>query len=193
MVRYEIGLVGSGGQGIVLMGTILAQAAASAESLFVAQTRSYDPAVRGGKAESNLVLSEEEIDYPGVLSFDLLLALSQEGCERNIEKLKRKAPLVVDSVLVKKVVWGKILRIPFTKIAREKFNDERVVNMIALGALSELCEYISASAIGAAISSHFRGDALELNLSAFNEGIEYLTKTPNFSFERVEEEEYMDI
>ena len=125
-MRYEIGIVGSGGQGVVLMGTILAQAAASMEELFVAQTRSYDPAVRGGKAESNLVVSDEEIDFPGVLGFDLLLALSQDGYERNIERLKSEGLLVVDSDLVKRVIWGKILKIPFTKIAREKFNDERV-------------------------------------------------------------------
>ena len=171
-MRYEIGIVGSGGQGIVLMGTILAQAAASREGLFVAQGRSYGPEVRGGKAESNLVVSDEEIDYPGVLGFDLLLALNQEECDRNIEKLKRKALLVVDSELVRKVIWGKILKIPFTKIAREKFNDERVANMIALGTLADLCQYIPSSGVKASISSNFKGDTLELNLASFQEGIE---------------------
>lgn len=187
-MRYEIGIVGSGGQGVVLMGTILAQAVASRKDLFVAQTRSYDPAVRGGKAESNLVISGEEIDYPGVLGFDLLLVLNQEGCERNIEKLKKEALLVVDSELVKEVIWGKILKIPFTKIARRRFNDERVANMIALGALTELCEHIPSSAVKASISSNFKDDALELNLSSFQEGIE-MAKIQKFGFERVEEED----
>ncbi|MBA7475160.1 MAG: 2-oxoacid:ferredoxin oxidoreductase subunit gamma [Dehalococcoidia bacterium] len=189
LVRYEIGIVGSGGQGVVLLGTILAQAAASVADLFVAQTRSYDPAVRGGKAESNLVLSDEEIDYPGVLGYDLLLALSQEGCDRNIERLKKEALLVVDSGLVKKVIWSKILKIPFTKIARQKFNDERVTNMIALGALTRLCEYIPSSAVEASISANFKGDALKLNLNSFREGIEYTARRLKFDFERVDEEE----
>jgi len=187
-VRYEIGIVGSGGQGVVLMGTILAEAAAQREDIFVAQTRSYDTAVRGGKAESNLVISDEEIDYPGILGFDLLLLLSQQGCERNVEKLKKEALLVVDSELVREVIWSKILRIPFTKIARERFNDERVANMIALGTLTELCEYISPSAVKASISSNFKEDVLELNLSSFREGVE-ITKTRKFGFERVEEED----
>mgnify|MGYP001083487582 CR=1 FL=1 len=187
-MRYEIGIAGSGGQGVVLMGTILAEAAASSEDLFVAQTRSYDPAVRGGKAESNLVICDEEIDYPGILAFDLLLLLSQQGCERNVEKLKKDALLVVDSDLVREVVWSRILRIPFTKMARERFNDERVANMIALGALTELCEYIPASAVKASVSANFKGDALELNLSSFRQGIE-TARIQKFGLERVEEED----
>ncbi len=187
-MRYEIGIVGSGGQGIVLMGTILAEAVALREGIFVAQTESYDTAVRGGKAESNLVVSDEEIDYPGILGFDLLLLLAQQGYERNLEKLKEQGLLVVDSEFVREVIWSKILRIPFTEIAREKFNDIRVANMIALGALTELCKYIPSSAVEASISSSFKGDVLELNLSSFREGIE-ITKTRKSGFERVEEED----
>lgn len=187
-MRYEVGTVGSGGQGIILLGTMLAQAAASREDLFVAQTRSYDPAVRGGKAESNLVISDEEIDFPGILGIDLLLLLSQEGIERNVAKLKKEAPLVVDSELVEEVIWDKILKIPFTKIARERFNNEKVANMIALGALTELCEYIPSSAVEASISSKFKGNVLQLNLSSFREGIE-IAKARKTSFEKVEEED----
>lgn len=187
-MRYEIGIVGSGGQGIVLMGTILAEAAASREDLFVAQTRSYDPAVRGGRAESNLVISDEEIDYPGVLGFDLLLLLSPEGSEKNIEKLKREALLVVDSELVREVIWSKIFKIPFTKIAREKFKDEKVANMIALGALTELCEYIPPAAVKASIAANFKGEALNLNLSSFQEGME-MARIQKFDIEKVEKED----
>lgn len=187
-MRYEIGITGSGGQGVILMGVILAKAIATSQELFVAQTQRFDPAVRGGKAESSLVISDEEIDYQGILGFDLLLALSQEGCGRNIEKLKKEALLVMDSELVKEAIWGKILKIPFTKIARESFNDERVANMIALGVLTELCEYIPSSAVKASISSEFKGETLNLNLSAFQKGIE-MAKGQKFNFETAEEEE----
>lgn len=171
-MRYEIGIAGSGGQGVVLMGITLAQAAASREDLFVAQTQSFTPAVRGGKVESSLVISDEEIDYPGVWRFDLLLLLTQEDYERDIEKLRKDGLLVVDSEVVKEVTWDKILRIPFTRIARERFGDERVSNMMAIGALTEVCGYISRSAVEAAISSRFKGDILKLNLSSFRKGME---------------------
>jgi 2-oxoglutarate ferredoxin oxidoreductase subunit gamma len=187
-VRYEIGIAGSGGQGIALMGTILADAAAQREDMFVAQTRSYDAAVTGGKTQSNLVISDEEIDYPGVVGFDLLLLFTQRGSETNTAKLKKDALLIVDADLVREGAWNRILRIPFTKIARERFNDARMANMIALGALTELCEYIPSSAVEDSVSARFRKHVLELNLSSFREGIE-ITKTQKFSFETVEEED----
>jgi 2-oxoglutarate ferredoxin oxidoreductase subunit gamma len=187
-VRYEIGILGSGGQGVLLMGTLLAKAAAVSDNIFVAETRSYDTAVRGAKAQSNLVMSDEEIDYPGILGFDLLLLLAQQGSKQNIEKLKPQALLVVDSGLVREVIWSRILRIPFTRIAREKFSDERAANMIALGALTQLCEYFPPSAVEASISSSFKGDILALNLSCFREGVE-ITKTRKAGFETVEDED----
>jgi 2-oxoglutarate ferredoxin oxidoreductase subunit gamma len=187
-VRYEIGILGNGGQGILLMGTILAEAVAVRDDMFIAQTRSYDTAVRGAKAQSNLVISDEEIDYPGILGFDLLLLLAQQGSKENIEKLKPQALLVVDSELVREVIWSRILKIPFTRIARERFNDEMAANMIALGALTELCEYVPSSAVETSISSSFKGDILALNLSSFREGIE-IAKTRKSGFETVEDED----
>jgi len=187
-VRYEIGIVGSGGQGVILMGIILAKAITASQELFIAQAQSFDPAVRGGRAESYLVMSDEEIDYPSISGFDLLLALSQEGCNRNIKNLKKEALLVIDSELVKEATWGKILKIPFTKIARESFNDERVANMIALGVLTEFCEYIPSSAVKASIGSEFKAETLNLNLSAFQKGVE-MAEVQKLDFERAEEED----
>lgn len=188
-MRYEAGIVGGGGQGVVLMGTILAETAAASENLFMAQTQSYDPAVRGGRAESNLVISDEEIDYPGVLDFDLLLALSQEGYDKSAGKLGDEALVVTDPDLVNQVIWHKILKIPFTAIARKKFKDERAANMVALGALSRLCEYFPSSAVKSSISSRFKGKTLDLNLSSFQEGIDQADKIQALGFEKVEEED----
>lgn len=187
-MRYEIGILGTGGQGILLMGAMLAKAVAVSDNIFIAETRSYDTAVRGAKAQSNLVIADEEIDYPGILGFDLLLLLAQQGSKKNIEKLKPQALLVVDSGLIRQVIRSRILKIPFTRIARERFNDERAANMIALGALTELCEYVPSSAVEASISSSFKGDILALNLSSFREGIE-ITKTRKSCFETVEDED----
>ncbi len=188
-MRYEAGIAGGGGQGIVLMGTILAEAVASDENLYVAQTQSYDPAVRGGRAEAGLVISDEEIDYPEALELNLMVALNQAGYERNAGKLKRNALVVVDNDLVNHIVWHKILRIPFTAMARDKFKDERVANMIAMGALTNLCEYLDSSAVEKSISSRFKGEVLDLNLPAFREGVDYGAKVRGSGFDSVEEED----
>jgi len=192
-MRYEIGIAGSGEQEVVLMGDILAQAAASVNGLFLSQTRRYDITGGGGKAESNLVISDDSIDYPGITGLDLLLTLSQEGYERNIGKLKREGLLVVDPQLVKKIVYSKILRIPFTKIARERFNGSMVIHMIAIGALTELCQCIPPTAARGAISANYKGEACQLNLASFQEGMAYAANSRRMGFERVEEGQEMEI
>lgn len=192
-MRYEIGMSGSGGQGTILLGTILAEAISLKEGLFVAYTESYDPAVRGSKAESNLVISDEEIDWPGPFKLDILLALSQEAYDRNIEKLKPGGLLILDPQFVEKVAWSKALRIPFTQIARSKFKDERVVNMLGAGVLTEFCSYFSREAVKSAICSHFTGKILEANLSAFQEGIDCASQSLKDGFENIESLEEMQI
>jgi len=192
-MRYEIGIAGSGGQGVVIMGQILSQAAASIEKLYIAQIRSYDPAVRGGRAEANLVISDEEIDYPGVLRLDILLALSQNGYERNVAKLGKGALLIVDSELVEEVAWEKTAGIPFTRIAREQFNTEQVTNMVALGTIAGLCEHIPVSEVETSISGIFKDKALELNLSAFRQGMEQAEKIQESGYESMESATDVDI
>ena len=57
--------------------------------------------------------------------------------------------------------------------------------MTALGALSELCEYLSPPAVRASISSRFKGKALDLNLSAFEEGLKYVTEFQGSGIEKL--------
>ena len=77
-VRKEICLSGSGGQGLILAGIILAEAAGIYDGLEVVQTQSYGPEARGGASRSEVIISEEEIDYPKVIKSDILLALTQK-------------------------------------------------------------------------------------------------------------------
>jgi hypothetical protein len=77
--RYEIRLSGSGGQGLILMGIILAEGIGIYEGKFVAQTQSYGPEARGGVSKSEVIVSDEEIDYPKAMRLDLLLAMNQKS------------------------------------------------------------------------------------------------------------------
>jgi 2-oxoglutarate ferredoxin oxidoreductase subunit gamma len=185
-MRFEIEMSGTGGQGTVLLGAILAEAASSIEGLFIAQTQAYDPAVRGGKAESNLIISDEEIDWPGQSSMDILLALSPEAYARNVAMLNEKGILIVDQDLVSGAAGEKTLKIPFTKIARNKFKDERVVNTIGAGVISGLCNMITPDAVRRAISKNFKGKAGELNLCAFSEGLDLVAAKLKNGFEHIE-------
>jgi len=169
--RYEIRLSGSGGQGLILMGIILAEAIGIYDGKFVAQTQSYGPEARGGSSKSEVVVSDEEIDYPKVMQPDLLLAMNQRSCDEFFPELKPEGLLIVDSTFVSQVPTPKAYQIPFTRIAREKFKREVVANIIALGALAQLSPIVSAKAIEAAVLDRVPRGTEKLNRDALKAGI----------------------
>ena len=73
----QIVLSGTGGQGLILAGIILAEAAVL-DGKQAIQTQSYGPEARGGASKAEVIISDEAIDYPKVLDADVLLAMSQE-------------------------------------------------------------------------------------------------------------------
>jgi 2-oxoglutarate ferredoxin oxidoreductase subunit gamma len=169
--RYEIRLSGSGGQGLILMGIILAEAVGIYEGKFVAQTQSYGPEARGGSSKSEVIVSDEEIDYPKAMRLDLLLAMNQKACDEFYTDLKPDGILLVDSTFVTQLPVPKAYRIPFTRIAREKFNREVVANIIALGALTQLTPVVSPKAVEAAVLARVPKGTEKLNRDALRAGV----------------------
>jgi len=168
--RYEIRLSGSGGQGLILMGIILAEAAGIYDGRYVAQTQNYGPEARGGSSKSEVVISDEEIDYPEAMNLDLLLAMNQSSCDDYYPDLKPEGLLIVDSTFVTQVPTSNAFQIPFTRIAREKFQREVVANIIALGALSQLSSMVSPKAVESAVSRRVPKGTEKLNHDALRMG-----------------------
>jgi len=169
--RYEIRLSGSGGQGIILSGIILAEALGLYEGKFVAQTQSYGPEARGGASKAEVIASDEEIDYPKAIKLDLLLAMNQKSCDEYYRDLKEDGILIVDSTFVNQVPTSKAIQIPFTKIAREKFRKEIVANTISLGAITEFIDIISPKAMETAVLARVPKGTEKLNRDALKEGL----------------------
>jgi len=170
--RYEIRLSGSGGQGLILAGIILAEAAGIYSGKFVAQTQSYGPEARGGVSRSDVVISDEEIDYPKAIRFDLLLAMNQKSCNEYFPDLKPDGILLADSTFVSEVPIDRAITIPFTGIAREKVGKEFVANIVSLGALTEFCPLVSAGSMEAAVLGRVPKGTEALNRTALQAGIE---------------------
>ena len=170
--RYEIRLSGSGGQGLILMGIILAEAIGIYDGKYVAQTQSYGPEARGGSSKSEVIVSDEEIDYPKVMRLDLLLAMSQRSCDEFCSDLKPDGLLIVDSTFVTQVPTQKAFQVPFTRIAREKFKREVVANIIALGALALLSPIVSAKAVESAVLTRVPRGTEKLNRDALRAGMD---------------------
>ena len=94
--QQELRLAGLGGQGIILAGIIMAEAAGIYDGKFVAQTQAYGAAARGGFSRSDIVISDEEINYPKARELDMLLAMSQDAYEENLQYLRPEGILIVD-------------------------------------------------------------------------------------------------
>ncbi len=169
--RYEIRLSGSGGQGLILMGIILAEAVGIYDGSYVAQTQSYGPEARGGSSKSEVIVSDEEIDYPKAMKLDLLLAMNQKSCDDFYQDLKPEGLLIVDSTFVSQTPALKTFQIPFTRIAREKFKREVVANIIALGALTQLTPIVSPKAMESAVLARVPKGTEKLNRDALKAGI----------------------
>ncbi len=172
MDRYEIRLSGSGGQGLILAGKILAEAAAIYDGLNAVQTQSYGPEARGGASKAEVVISDGDIDYPKAVELDLLLSLTQESCNKYSGDLKEGSILIVDSEAVKDLPQGdyRIYSLPISEIALHKVGKAVVTNIVALGILTTICGVISAEAVRKAILARVPKGTEELNMRAFNEG-----------------------
>jgi len=169
--RYEVRLSGSGGQGIIMAGIILAEAAGVYDGKYVCQTQSYGPEARGGASKAEVVISDEEIDYPKAIKPDLLLAMNQKSCDAYFFDLKPEGTLVVDSTFVKQTPTTRAIAIPFTQIARAELKREMVANIVALGALAMLTKVVSLGSLEAAVLARVPAGTEDLNRKALEAGI----------------------
>ena len=169
--RYEIRLGGSGGQGIILAAVILAEAAGVHGDNYVCQTQSYGPEARGGKSKAEVVISSREIDYPKVIQMDLFLAMNQVSLDAYFYDFKPNGLLVVDSTLVSQLPTSRVIAIPFTRIARERFELEMVANVVALGALGHLCPRVEPVHLQEAVLARVPPHTRTLNSEAFEAGL----------------------
>ncbi len=174
--RYEISLSGSGGQGLLFAGTILAQAIGIYDGKNVTQTQSYGPEARGGASRSDIVVSSGMIYYPKTIKLDLLLALTQEACDAYYLKLKEEGILVIDIDLVNQPPAREFKAYPFTRAAKEELGTSIFANIIALGTLAALTKLVSKDSLIQAVKDRAPKGTLESNLKALELGFELVKK-----------------
>jgi 2-oxoglutarate ferredoxin oxidoreductase subunit gamma len=181
--RYEIRLSGEGGQGLVLAGKILAEAAAIYDERNATQSQSYGPEARGGASKSEVIISDGEIDYPKAEKLDLQLVLTQEALDKYWQDLRPGGWLIVDSDAVARLPEGdfRVVRVPFVRLAREKLGRPVVANIIALGVIVRLAQVVSEEGTEHAILARVPRGTEELNRKAYHLGLEVaseMTRVP---------------
>lgn len=173
-LHYEIRLSGAGGQGLILIGKILAEAAAIYDGKNATQSQSYGPEARGGASRSEVIISDGDIDYPKATDIDLLLAMTQEASDKYANDVKEGGSIIVDTGFVKTLPKGNfnVFSYPITLKAEEVIGKKIVANIIALGIIEKISKTISETSIINAIRARVPKGTEDLNIKAFKYGQE---------------------
>jgi len=171
--RLEIRFSGSGGQGIILAATVLADAFVTTGKEVV-QTQSYGPEARGGASKAEVIVSESEIDYPEVSAPDITLCLSQPAFDKYAYETKPGGLIIYDAQLVipTPVPGVRLAGVPFAQLAEERLGKVVVANIVALGALLKLTKITTPESLREALRRRLPARLLDLNLQAFAVGME---------------------
>jgi 2-oxoglutarate ferredoxin oxidoreductase subunit gamma len=168
--RTEVRLAGEGGQGMILAGIILAEAATIYGGQNAVQSQSYGPEARGGASKSEVVISSGEIDHPEVLQPDVVVALSQEAFRKFGSSIKPDGLLIVDADKVDSASSPNAIRLPITKMAFETTGRIITANTVALGVLVGMTGVVTKEAIEKAIIARAPRGTEEMNHKALDAG-----------------------
>jgi len=126
-------IAGAGGQGIMLLGKILAEAGMLVKKN-VTWFPCYGAEVRGGTAYCMVVLSDSEIGSPYVERADTLFIMNSPSLNKFRNKIKKGGLMIINSSLAKRYSTKgiKLAQHPFTEIA-QRIGNIKVANMVALG------------------------------------------------------------
>lgn len=174
MKHWEFLLSGSGGQGMVLAGLILAEGAVMAGKNAV-QTQTYGPEARGGASKAEVIISDGEIDYPKVVKPDFLLAMSQDAYSKYAPlAAAHDSQVLIDGDFVTDLSYqpNKLIVLPITKTAVEIIGKAVVANMVALGAVMALTGVFPPHHLEEALLARVPKGSEKLNLEAFRVGME---------------------
>jgi 2-oxoglutarate ferredoxin oxidoreductase subunit gamma len=174
-MRIEVRFAGFGGQGIIKSGIITAAAACIHGQRNAVQTQSYGPESRGGACKSEVVISEEDIDFPKVVEPDVLVVMSQHAYNDYVDDIKKGGTVILDPDMVpkeKELKNVKVFRVPATKIA-EELGRKIVANIVMLGAFAAITGVLEENALKESVKENIPKGTEELNLTAFEKGSDY--------------------
>lgn len=169
--KWEVIIAGIGGQGILTAGQILAKAYIMETASNVAQNENYSTRVRGGKSQTSLILSREEILFPNVTEADILVALTEEAYLEYEPQVADSGLIVYDSSKIKNL-RNRVTEkgYPFFQEALDLGNT-RGITLMAFGTANEILKIVSPEYFYQAMALHFKDKVLVLNKKAFDQGV----------------------
>ena len=137
MASKRMLLAGFGGQGVLLIGQMIAYSAMYEEKE-VTWMPSYGPEMRGGTANCTVVVSDKPIASPLPSSYDVLLAMNKVSLEKYIDQLESGGDLFINSSIINEKVDRSDVNVHYVDtigLAETKIGNEKTANMIMLGAI----------------------------------------------------------
>jgi 2-oxoglutarate ferredoxin oxidoreductase subunit gamma len=172
----EIRISGSGGQGVVLAGIILAEAAGIYEGREVIHMQDYGGAMRGGAVRSEVLIADPGVDiiYPAATSADILLAMTQEAANRWWKLVKENGIIVYDSTYVRDISPSttKTYTVPITGTIEGRLGTKVGANIVALGVICKLTKVVSEQSLERAVLERIPKGTESFNMKALNLGFE---------------------
>ncbi len=174
----EIIIAGFGGQGIMLIGRLIAYAG-MLEGKRVAWMPSYGPEMRGGTANCTVIVSSEEIASPVVPNPRSIIVMNKPSLDKFEETVKKDGLIVLNDSLIKQEVNRKdvtVIRVAANDIA-DQLGNLKIANMVMLGAYVQKSQAVRMETVVKALEETLSGrnqTLLELNLQALKKGAQII-------------------
>ena len=183
MFYEDVIVAGFGGQGVLMLGKLIAEAALR-EGLNVTWIPAYGPEMRGGTANCTVVISDMEVGSPVVTSPKTAIVMNQPSADAFGPRVKEGGYLFVNSSLVPKRFERDdidVIEIPASDIALE-IGSEKVANIVMLGAYIEITKVVkdeTAEDVVLEVLGKKKAEFIEMNRRAYLEGKKYVQSRAN--------------
>jgi 2-oxoglutarate ferredoxin oxidoreductase subunit gamma len=177
-MNHSVKVAGFGGQGVMMFGQVLAYSA-TYDDINGLWFPSYGPETRGGTANCSVIISDKQINSPTFKNSNHLIAFNLPSLEKFRKKVEDKGLIMYNSSLINDQVKEEgrlVVGVPINDIANNLGN-EKVANMVMMGAYLELTKMFSDATIEAIIKKFLgerKAHLLDINMKAINQGKEFI-------------------
>lgn len=177
-MSLKIVFSGFGGQGVLMMGYVLAVAGMK-EDKHVTFLPAYGAEVRGGTANCTVVVSDEEIASPIASSPEFVVAMNYPSMIKYQNMVKSSGTMFLNSDLITEAPAREdinLVRVPVNTLAHDMGAD-RSLNMVMLGAVREVTDIVSGKSILTAIETVLAGKKqklIDMNQKAVIVGADFI-------------------
>lgn len=175
--KFTARFAGYGGQGNILAGMILAQAA-TIERKYVVQTQNHGAQQQGGVSRSDVIISNSQINYPEAHKFHALVCLNQEVLDIYAPRLRSNRLLIIDTTYANRIapeyfyITRNIVAYPFSRVCQKKFKKEILANIITLGIIARQSGIVDYESMKEAVRGGVPAHTIDMNMEALQMGYE---------------------